>query len=92
MGLFKSPREPPVTAGLVDPRMGGQTEGEPKTDSMATGDVEKSGVVEKDGGPTTEARIDPELERRVVRKIDYHVPPLVTFLCTSDFRILKIVS
>lgn len=24
--------------------------------------------------------IDPELEKRVLRKIDWHVPPLVTFL------------
>lgn len=24
----------------------------------------------------------PELEKRVLRKIDMHVPPLVTFLCT----------
>jgi hypothetical protein len=25
--------------------------------------------------------VDPELERRVVRKIDWHLPPLVAFLC-----------
>lgn len=26
------------------------------------------------------ATMDPELEKRVLRKIDWHVPPLVTFL------------
>lgn len=25
--------------------------------------------------------VDPELERRVVRKLDWHLPPLVAFLC-----------
>lgn len=48
-------------------------------------DPEKAPSADKlEGAPigTHLVSIDPEEEKRVVRKLDWHVPPLVSFLCT----------
>lgn len=55
-----------------------------RSDSMEhapAGDVEKELTSVQKESAGASPRIDPELERRVVRKIDWHVTPLVTFLC-----------
>ena len=74
MAIFKAKDVPP-TAVPSDARLSGQTE-----QNTAGPDVEKDGVLENQVSQQR-TRIDPEIEKRVVRKIDYHVPPLVTFLC-----------
>ena len=46
-------------------------------------DIEKSAVPTHEEKPPTALlpAIDPELERRVVRKLDWHVPTLLGFFC-----------
>lgn len=45
-------------------------------------DIEKDGSAElKESTEHTAVHINPEIEKRVVRKLDLHVTPLVTFLC-----------
>ncbi|KAI1609910.1 retrograde regulation protein 2 [Exophiala viscosa] len=73
MAILKEKDVPP-TAVPSDARLSGQTE-----QNTAGPDVEKDGVLENQVSQQR-TRIDPEIEKRVVRKIDYHVPPLVTFL------------
>ena len=58
----------------------------PPPTAVDLGDPEKSDKevqLEKNTVGAHARRIDPELERRVVRKLDWHVPPLVAFLCES---------
>lgn len=74
MGIIKAKQVPP-TAVPSDARMSGQTQ-----QDTAGPDVEKDGVLENQVSQRR-VQIDAEIEKRVVRKIDYHVPPLVTFLC-----------
>ncbi|KAJ4509233.1 hypothetical protein HRR78_006134 [Exophiala dermatitidis] len=59
-----------------------------RSDSMEhapAGDVEKELTSVQKESAGASPRIDPELERRVVRKIDWHVTPLVTFLFLLSF-------
>jgi hypothetical protein len=75
MGILDR-KAPPPTA--VDP---GDAS---RPSAQLTGDPEKYDKEVQLENKTVEARarhIDPELERRVVRKLDWHVPPLVAFLC-----------
>ena len=51
----------------------------------ANEDVEKDGSAELKESNTAAIRIDPEEEKRVVRKIDLRVMPLVTFLFLLSF-------
>lgn len=47
-------------------------------------DSEKVGTATPvEGGNTAQHIANPELEKRVVRKLDWHVPPLVSVLCMS---------
>lgn len=51
-------------------------------------DVEKTVPAHQEGGHVqpatmTTTAIDPELERRVLRKLDLHVPTLMAFFCRS---------
>ena len=79
MGMFSRKGPPPA---VVDP---GQA-----TDSSSrpSGDPEKADkdVQLENTNIAARPHIDPELERRVVRKLDWHVPPLVAFLCTSRHK------
>ena len=51
-----------------------QSSGDPE---KARKDIQREDAVIK---PRSHS-IGPELERRVVRKLDWHLPPLVAFLC-----------
>ena len=73
MGIFK-PKQAPPTAVSAEDRPSTHTE------QNIAGDVEKDGVLQNEANGQN-VRADAEMEKRVVRKIDYHVPPLVTFLC-----------
>ncbi|KAF3910959.1 hypothetical protein AA313_de0200207 [Arthrobotrys entomopaga] len=59
-------------------------------DQNSRTDLEKASAEElkqsttQDKG-TTQLRIDPEAERRLVRKLDWHIPPLVGFLFLLSF-------
>jgi hypothetical protein len=59
--------------------------------TAATRDLARNGDVEKDGSTDLKesnnatVRIDPAMEKRVVRKIDMRVTPLVTFLFLLSF-------
>ncbi|KAK5452964.1 hypothetical protein LTS15_007113 [Exophiala xenobiotica] len=72
MGIFK-PKQSPPTAVSAEDRPNAQAE------QNVAGDVEKDGVLQNEADGQV-VRADAEMEKRVVRKIDYHVPPLVTFL------------
>lgn len=51
--------------------------------AMQTGNVEKEPVsVQNENAAVQQPSIDPELERRVVRKTDMNLVPLVMALCT----------
>ena len=76
MGIFRSTDPAPTGA---DPRLSDQT------DPGAVGDLEKDSKAAQDETAAPSVRIDPELEKRVVRKIDTHVTPLVTFMCMYLF-------
>jgi len=81
MGILGRKAPPPTTLDLDDAK-------HPST--QLPGDPEKSDKevqVENDTIGTRAHNIDPELERRVVRKLDWHVPPLVAFLCESRYHI-----
>jgi hypothetical protein len=73
MGIFK-PKQAPPTAVSAEDRPNTQAE------QNGAGDVEKDGVLQNEADAQN-VRAEAEMEKRVVRKIDYHVPPLVTFLC-----------
>jgi hypothetical protein len=78
MGILGRKAPPPTTINLGDAS-------HPSTQS--SGDPEKTNKEVQLENNTIGARarnIDPELERRVVRKLDWHVPPLVAFLCESQ--------
>ena len=80
MGIFSRKAPPPTAVDLGNAN-------NPSTQS--TGDPEKADkdVQLEDTPAEAHARsIDPELERRVVRKLDWHVPPLVAFLCECGHR------
>ncbi|KIW29961.1 uncharacterized protein PV07_05745 [Cladophialophora immunda] len=77
MGIFKAQYVAPT--GVVS-NNGSVSSGIP-----ASNDVEKDGGTELKESTTTSVRIDPALERRVVRKIDLRVTPLVTFLFLLSF-------
>ncbi|KAK5412705.1 hypothetical protein LTR07_005496 [Exophiala xenobiotica] len=72
MGIFK-PKQASPTAVSAEDRPNTQAE------QNVAGDVEKDGVLQNEADAQN-VRADAEMEKRVVRKIDYHVPPLVTFL------------
>ena len=55
-----------------------------QTDEAAVRDMEKDGKTAQTETCSPAIRIDPEVEKRVVRKIDTHVTPLVTFLCMPN--------
>lgn len=66
--------------------------GEPPEDviqPVSDEDVEKLAIPahqEKQPSPTLPT-IEPEMERRVVRKLDWHLPTLMAFFCT--FKVQK---
>ena len=77
MGILGRKAPPPTAVDLGDAI-------HPST--QASEDPEKGDKEVQFENNTTGVRthhIDPELERRVVRKLDWHVPPLVAFLCES---------
>src|ERR1700722_10277972 len=79
MGILSRKAPPPTTVDLGDAN-------HPST--QPSGDLEKSDKEVQLENNTTGARarnIDPELERRVVRKLDWHVPPLAAFLCEPRY-------
>ncbi|KIX98327.1 uncharacterized protein Z520_05628 [Fonsecaea multimorphosa CBS 102226] len=76
MGIFKAQHV--ASTGLV-------SNVSAPSESPTSNDVEKDGGTELKESPTTIVRIDPALERRVVRKIDLRVTPLVTFLFLLSF-------
>ena len=83
MGLFSKKAGPTVSAS---------TPNEPVTSRRsssltAQGDVEHEAAREKNGshGQPDSNVIDPAVEKRVVRKFDTHVTPLVAFLCKFSF-------
>ncbi|KAL2392343.1 MFS transporter prlL [Exophiala dermatitidis] len=61
------------------------TERRESMEHAPAGDVEKELTSVQKESAGASPRIDPELERRVVRKIDWHVTPLVTFLFLLSF-------
>jgi len=73
MGIFK-PRQAPATPVSAEDLPSTQAE------QNIARDVEKDGVLQNEATGQN-VRAHAEMEKRVVRKIDYHVPPLVTFLC-----------
>ena len=80
MGILSRKAPPPTAVDLGDAT---------HPSAQASGDPEKSNKEVQLESNMTGARahhIDPELERRVVRKLDWHVPPLVAFLCESWYR------
>jgi hypothetical protein len=80
MGILGRKAPPLTTVDLGDAN-------HPST--QPSGDPEKSDKEAQLENNTIVARvrnIDPELERRVVRKLDWHVPPLVAFLCESRYH------
>ena len=73
MALFKTKQVPP-TAINPAPNVNRET--------PASTNVEKNYSAElKESAVYAGVRIDSEIEKRVVRKLDLHVTPLVTFLC-----------
>jgi hypothetical protein len=77
MGILGRKALPPTAVDLGDANY---------LSTQPSSDPEKSDKEVQLESNTTGARarnIDPELERRVVRKLDWHVPPLVAFLCES---------
>jgi hypothetical protein len=82
----------PVRLATVSATMGFVGKKDPSEDGIhrapSDQDVEKtvpdhqeSGHVQP--GTMTSTAIDPELERRVLRKLDWHVPTLMAFFCRS---------
>jgi hypothetical protein len=81
MGILSRKAPPPTALGLGDVK---------PSQAQLSGDPEKANKDVQLEGTTVGAQarhIDPELERRVVRKLDWHVPPLVAFLCESGPKI-----
>jgi hypothetical protein len=77
MGFLSRKAPPPTALGLGDAN---------PSPAQLSGDPEKANEDVQLESTTVGAQahhIDPELERRVVRKLDWHVPPLVAFLCES---------
>jgi hypothetical protein len=77
MGILSRKAPPPTTVDLGDAI---------HSSTQASEDPEKGDKEVQLENNTTGVHthhIDPELERRVVRKLDWHVPPLVAFLCES---------
>ena len=76
MGVFsRFTRFPPATA--TDPVVGTSTTESP---------IDEEKAVERSLGEHTEvqpnsAHIEPEIEKRVVRKLDIHAMPLIAVLC-----------
>lgn len=58
-------------------------------DSTAAADAEKVGQQQVEQGVNARPQFDAEAEKRLVRKLDWHIPPLVGFLC-KIFLISKI--
>ncbi|OAP61965.1 retrograde regulation protein 2 [Fonsecaea erecta] len=77
MGIFKAQHVAPT--GLVSHTSG------PSSEPRTSKDIEKDGGFELQESAAANVRIDPALERRVVRKIDLRVTPLVTFLFLLSF-------
>lgn len=80
MGILSHKAPPPTALGLDD---AGQPPRQP------SGDPEKANTdVQHEDGVVVEHThdVDPELERRVVRKLDWHLPPLVGFLCEPGLQ------
>jgi hypothetical protein len=69
MTIFGSKREPPTAIDLAAVADAGNV------------DSEKQDAVEFEGDIPHGLHIDPELERRVVRKLDLRLVPLVMSLC-----------
>ena len=67
MGILSKKVEPPTSTALVE-------------EDAAMQEKNMSSELEN-AHPTP--RIDPEMEKRVVRKLDWRVPPLVASLCTQ---------
>jgi hypothetical protein len=74
MGFLSRKAPPPTALGLGDVK---------PSQAQLSGDPEKDVQFEDTTVGAQARHIDPELERRVVRKLDWHVPPLVAFLCES---------
>lgn len=78
MGLFFKKEVAPTGIEQISPSN--------RDEAVLSGDVEKDSGADVRQASTVTVVISPEIEKRVVRKIDLHVTPLVTFLCmeTSD--------
>ncbi|OAL24990.1 hypothetical protein AYO20_10524 [Fonsecaea nubica] len=76
MGIFRAQRVAPT--GLVSHESVSR-------DPPSSTDAEKDISTDAKESTVASVRIDPVLERRVVRKIDLHVTPLVTFLFLLSF-------
>lgn len=63
-------------SGTLSPRA---TNDDPVVQGQLT-PPEKNNLVDQNEHSPNSTAIDLELEKRVLRKIDWHVPPLVTFL------------
>lgn len=87
MGIFSRKAPPPTTVDMGDAT---DPSNHPVVDPEK---VDKDVQLENNILPA-HSRIDPEAERRVVRKLDWHVPPLVAFLCESgrEYKISRTVE
>jgi hypothetical protein len=78
MGLFSAKRQPPTATDLAGHHGPAQ--------AQATIDQEKGSTAENDivmaGGQ--HHRVDPVIEKRVIRKLDLTVTPLVAGLCKNQ--------
>jgi len=80
MGILGRKAPPPTTIDLGDANHPStQPSGDPEK-------LDKEVQLENDTIGARARNIDPELEKRVVRKLDWHVPPLVAFLCESRYH------
>lgn len=73
MAIFKATHRAPTA---INPGVNSQV------DEATAVDAEKDVTLQQESAAGN-VRADPALEKRVVRKLDYHVTPLVTFLCKS---------
>lgn len=82
MGLFSAKRQPPTATDLAS------HDGSPQ--AQAPIDQEKGSTAEHDiavaGGRPH--RVDPVIEKRVIRKLDLTLTPLVAGLCKSEKTVI----
>lgn len=75
MAIFKT-EQPPPTAAQTDVQQPSQAE------PASPNDPEKTGVLQDETHSQQTLAYAADVEKRVVRKLDLHVTPIVTFLCT----------